>query len=196
QSGSSTPFLASAAAVLASSAVCSTCFCVAWPIAFCCWTCPFSSRISSSACRSFSSRSRSRFSVGVSAAARPEGRTRLAASTTTNTNDCFIPTSAVGVSWSTSSPLASLVYNRPVAETTLVVHNWPADRVVALLRQWEVLVEGSAGQPHTRSANGERCRRLAIPCSLTSRPSAVRFTRSEEHTSELQSRSDLVCRLL
>src|SRR5206468_713220 len=130
QSGSSTPFLASAAAVLASSAVCSTCFCVAWPIAFCCWTCPFSSRISSSACRSFSSRSRSRFSVGVSAAARPEGRTRLAASTTTNTNDCFIPTSAVGVSWSTSSPLASLVYNRPVAETTLVVHNWPADRVV------------------------------------------------------------------
>src|SRR5206468_12103814 len=61
----------------------------------------------------------------------------------------------------TSSPLASLVYNRPVAETTLVVHNWPADRVVALLRQREVLVEGSAGQPHTRSANGERCRRLA-----------------------------------
>src|SRR2546428_10094423 len=42
---------------------------------------------------------------------------------------------------------------------------------------------------------------VALPILLatsgcTARPQAVYVTRSEEHTSELQSRSDLVCRLL
>src|SRR2546428_8908787 len=39
-------------------------------------------------------------------------------------------------------------------------------------------------------------RRLACSARWSARRSQPRITRSEEHTSELQSRSDLVCRLL
>src|SRR5690349_22700459 len=42
-------------------------------------------------------------------------------------------------------------------------------------------------------ATGERS---LPPCGPARRPAARRPTRSEEHTSELQSRRDLVCRLL
>src|SRR3982751_7131060 len=40
------------------------------------------------------------------------------------------------------------------------------------------------------------CLGWPIECTLTGTPFSSRCTRSEEHTSELQSRSDLVCRLL
>src|SRR5206468_4425185 len=41
-----------------------------------------------------------------------------------------------------------------------------------------------------------RCRGVAPPCNLPKACSRSMLPRSEEHTSELQSRSDLVCRLL
>src|SRR2546421_9487831 len=49
-----------------------------------------------------------------------------------------------------------------------------------------------------RSPQGDarRLRRAHTPCAPAPRPSSSRRARSEEHTSELQSRSDLVCRLL
>src|SRR6478672_13174773 len=46
---------------------------------------------------------------------------------------------------------------------------------------------------HSASANALRDRR---PCGASTRTRPPGLRRSEEHTSELQSRSDLVCRLL
>src|SRR2546430_3363052 len=63
----------------------------------------------------------------------------------------------------------------------------------------QVLVKG---QPYMRWQSGdEGCTRLAIvqlyKCGLgTEEDLAAAFGRSEEHTSELQSQSNLVCRLL
>src|SRR5438132_4030816 len=48
----------------------------------------------------------------------------------------------------------------------------------------------------TRATGPSRCDRAARHASTTSVASPGRMTRSEEHTSELQSHSDLVCRLL
>src|SRR6266567_8602777 len=45
-----------------------------------------------------------------------------------------------------------------------------------------------------RAAWSARCTPCAYATTVASRP--ARFTRSEEHTSELQSQSNLVCRLL
>src|SRR2546427_4278394 len=54
--------------------------------------------------------------------------------------------------------------------------------------------------PPPLAAPWSRCsapKRLAAPCgSAALRPSEASSTRSEEHTSELQSQSNLVCRLL
>src|SRR2546422_6129646 len=51
--------------------------------------------------------------------------------------------------------------------------------------------------PYTTLFRSSRRRRRARPSSLAPRPSdACTRTRSEEHTSELQSRLHLVCRLL
>src|SRR5436190_6123634 len=41
-----------------------------------------------------------------------------------------------------------------------------------------------------------RCARLSRSCSRSRSPASTSNSRSEEHTSELQSHSDLVCRLL
>src|SRR5207249_5332906 len=49
-----------------------------------------------------------------------------------------------------------------------------------------------AGRPQHSAASRSRPRSTAALCS----PPAARTMRSEEHTSELQSRFDLVCRLL
>src|SRR5204862_8110681 len=46
------------------------------------------------------------------------------------------------------------------------------------------------------AATQPECVRQALALYLSQLPVAVRQTRSEEHTSELQSRRDLVCRLL
>src|SRR5206468_12103418 len=50
--------------------------------------------------------------------------------------------------------------------------------------------------PVTRCPSGRRARSTASRCFWPSRSSCRAPRRSEEHTSELQSRSDLVCRLL
>src|SRR2546421_6445261 len=47
-----------------------------------------------------------------------------------------------------------------------------------------------------RPAHFARCRRASPRCGAPPTPSRRWDYRSEEHTSELQSRSDLVCRLL
>src|SRR5206468_11113308 len=55
----------------------------------------------------------------------------------------------------------------------------------------DALPISTAGRPDAGSASAPTC---GSPCARC-RPSAAHRRRSEEHTSELQSRSDLVCRL-
>src|SRR5207247_10217496 len=64
-------------------------------------------------------------------------------------------------------------------------------------RRWAmgVLWNLSKGGPCTFRELQERCEAIS-PSVLNSRLKELRETRSEEHTSELQSRVDLVCRLL
>src|SRR2546427_4981724 len=57
--------------------------------------------------------------------------------------------------------------------------------------------------PYTTLFRSWACTKLPVPCAITSTirsgaamPDSVSSTRSEEHTSELQSQSNLVCRLL
>src|SRR5205809_1951867 len=88
QSGSSIAFFASAVATFVSSAVCSTCFFVAWPIAFCWSSWWRSSWTSSWVLRSVSSSSRSRFSVGLSAS--PETATGSSTATIAPTSPRFM----------------------------------------------------------------------------------------------------------
>src|SRR5206468_11859674 len=52
------------------------------------------------------------------------------------------------------------------------------------------------GTPAHAAGRGRSCRDPATPRARASPAAHVHLVRSEEHTSELQSRSDLVCRLL
>src|SRR2546427_9092643 len=62
-----------------------------------------------------------------------------------------------------------------------------------------VAVGGGGGGSHVgkgECAKRRRGRYCTVVCSVCSRVNLKRETRSEEHTSELQSQSNLVCRLL
>src|SRR5437588_6716661 len=64
-----------------------------------------------------------------------------------------------------------------------------------LFRSEEALNDGLADFG-VRVRGVDRSKRLAGPAAAQQAQIANRFLRSEEHTSELQSHSDLVCRLL
>src|SRR5690349_23314339 len=59
----------------------------------------------------------------------------------------------------------------------------------------DVGLESKANQPAREISHGEQ-RQLELALALAAAPRVLLLDRSEEHTSELQSRRDLVCRLL
>src|SRR5438034_5750698 len=61
-----------------------------------------------------------------------------------------------------------------------------------LISRLSVSATGIASKPPTGSSASSWMRRTSAPCGTQGRTAS----RSEEHTSELQSHSDLVCRLL
>src|SRR5690606_41050501 len=79
--------------------------------------------------------------------------------------------------------------------TTLFRSRWFITRLSVTLSSAEVASSSmsSAGPGNTARAMAMRCR---WPPDSDAPPSATTVSRSEEHTSELQSRENLVCRLL
>src|SRR5438067_10279696 len=61
---------------------------------------------------------------------------------------------------------------------------------------YTTLFRSAAIRPHSARCPLRRARLMPSPSALRRSHRAVRAARSEEHTSELQSRFDLVCRLL
>src|SRR2546430_13627717 len=60
-----------------------------------------------------------------------------------------------------------------------------------------LLRRGAEDRRHPRAKTGHGGRHLALsPCPARPQPRSLHRNRSEEHTSELQSQSNLVCRLL
>src|SRR5207253_10526507 len=93
----------------------------------------------------------------------------------------------------TPHPFSTLNDTAPPAIYTLSLHD-----ALPISRKLND-ASGEAGEPVTRAASraappmgSEGCRSVAP----TARPKWARSGRSEEHTSELQSRGHLVCRLL
>src|SRR5690606_40372976 len=88
----------------------------------------------------------------------------------------------------------------------VVVNDWPFDSgLLSSVSRWSVAARDLHSFPTRRSsdlcspgrsAQPTRCRPSSILSAASSGRSACRRWRSEEHTSELQSRENLVCRLL
>src|SRR5207247_9630387 len=98
-----------------------------------------------------------------------------------------IPTDLDPTLW-TSTQIYSLSFHSSRAHRDL--HSFPTRRSSDLKAKAKPLVESFRERRplHDLALPGRRARRVLLP--------AVRPSRSEEHTSELQSRVDLVCRLL
>src|SRR5206468_12272200 len=91
----------------------------------------------------------------------------------------------------TRFPYTTLFRSEPVARHRVAAHDQVADQDLARARV--VVARGVDGGRDLRV--GERGHDLRPPVTVAQIAAAV-DARSEEHTSELQSRSDLVCRLL
>src|SRR5438034_7612441 len=81
------------------------------------------------------------------------------------------------------------------------LHSFPTRRSSDLTRRSSSSCANRRRSSTTSSRRPSRCSPTRRPCTTppccsTRRSSGCRRTRSEEHTSELQSHSDLVCRLL